>query len=275
MAASCPECEFGRALERLHEAQRIGQIGDWEFDLVDETISWSPQVYEIMGRDPADGPPRSYEEMASSLEPDSAGRQRRHVDRAVETGEPQSYDLVVNRPDGVQVHVLARAVARTDEQGHVVALTGTVQDVTALARAERLLVDSDERLGFALAAADAGDWDLDLRTDVSRRSLRHDQCFGYTQPVPEWGYHTFLAHVDARDRGRVDVAFREAMAGGSDYDVEFRVTWPDGSVHWLWSKGKFSFDDADEPYRVAGIQVDVTERRRELEAAIRLAALVE
>ncbi|MCW2622063.1 MAG: hypothetical protein JWL64_1665 [Frankiales bacterium] len=262
-------------MERLHEAQRIGQIGDWAFDLAEATISWSPQVYEITGRDPAYGPPRTYEEMASIFEPDSAEKLGRHVDRAVESGQPQSYDLVLNRPDGMRVHVTVRLVARTDEQGNVVALTGTIQDVTARNRAERLLMESEQRLGFALEAAVIGDWDMDLRTDVARRSLRHDQCFGYVEPVPEWGYDTFLAHVDVTDRPRVDACFQGAMSGRGDYDVEYRVTWPDGCVHWLWSKGRFYFDDAGQPYRVAGIVVDVTERRRELEAASRLAAIVE
>ncbi len=267
--------ETGRALERLHEAQRLGQIGDWEFRLADETITWSPQVYVITGRDPADGPPPTYEALSAMYEPDSAVRQRQHVDRAIQTGEPQSYELVLNRPDGVQVHVQAHAVARTDVDGHVVALYGTVQDVTAQYVAQQLQVESEQRLGFALDAAAIGDWDLDLRTNVARRSLRHDQCFGYEEPVRVWGYDTFLEHVDARDRASVDAAYQRAMSGAGDYDVEFRVTWPDGSVHWLWSKGRFYFDDSATPYRVAGIQVDITERRREEKAAIRLAAIVE
>jgi len=275
MAEARPEGDTRRALERLHEAQRIGQIGDWEFRLADATISWSPQVYEITGRDPAHGPPRTYEAMASIFEPDSAVRLRQHVDRAVETGEPQSYDLVLERPDGVKVHVQASAVARTDDHGCIVALAGTIQDVTARDLAERLLVESEQRLGFALEAAEIGDWDMDLRTNIARRSLRHDQCFGYLEPVREWGYDTFLAHVDAVDRGRVDTAYQQAMSGAGDYDIEFRVTWPDGSVHWLWSRGRFYFDDSGQPYRVAGIQVDVTERRREVQAATRLAAIVE
>ena len=266
---------FSQTMERLYEAQRIGQIGDWAFDLADATISWSPEVYEITGRNPADGPPRTYEEMASDFTPDSAARLRRHVDQAVETGQPQSYDLVLDRPDGTRVHITARAVARTDEQGRVIALTGTIQDVTARDRAERLLTESEQRLGFALEAAEIGDWDMDLRTNVARRSLRHDQCFGYVTPVPEWGYDTFLAHVDAVDRARVDECFQLAMSGRGDYDVEFRTTWPDRSVHWLWTKGRFFFADSGGLYRVAGILVDVTDRRREVGAAIRLAAIVE
>jgi len=275
MVNSHPRDDTRRALERLHEAQRIGQIGDWEFDLPDGAIRWSPQVYEITGRDPALGPPATYDEMLSGYEPDSVERLRRNVERALETGEAQSYDLGLRRPDGVRVHAQARAVPRKDAQGRIFALTGTIQDVTALDRAERLMVESEQRLGFALEAAAIGDWDMDLRTDVTRRSLQHDQCFGYTQPVAEWGYDTFLAHVDPADRARVDASYQAAMTGGGDYDVEFRVTWPDESRHWLWSKGRFYFDESGEPYRVAGIQVDVTDRRRDVDAIIRLAAIVE
>ncbi len=146
----------------------------------------------------------------------------------------------------------------------------TVRDLSALQLAGRLMQESEERLGFALQAAEIGDWDMDLRTNVARRSLRHDQCFGYAEAVPDWGYATFIAHVHPEDRDRVDRDYREAMAmaPSGDYDVEFRVLWPDGSLHWLWSKGRFYFDEAGVAYRVAGIQVDIT-RRRQVEAQLR------
>ena len=125
---------------------------------------------------------------------------------------------------------------------------------------QRLLVE--QRLEFALQAADIGDWDMDLRTNVARRSLKHDQCFGYTEAVSEWGYDTFLAHVIDADRARVDSCYQRAMAGLGVYDVEFRVLWPDQTLHWLWSKGRFYFDETGKPNRVAGIQVDITERKK-------------
>ena len=134
-------------------------------------------------------------------------------------------------------------------------------DEAGLLRAERLAQESEARLGFALEAAGVGDWDMDLRTNVSRRSLRHDQSFGYDTAVAEWGYDTFLAHVHPDDRGWVDACFTAAMHGEGQYDVEFRCVWPDATTHWLWSKGCFYFDDDGVPYRVAGIEVDVTQRK--------------
>ena len=131
-----------------------------------------------------------------------------------------------------------------------------------LAELERKSFESEQRLTFALDAAEIGDWNMDLRTNIAVRSLRHDQCFGYKEAVAEWGYDTFISHVDPLDRERVGQAFQAALGGKGDYDVEFKTTWPDGSAHWLWSKGRFYFDDKNAPYRVAGIQVDVTDRVR-------------
>ncbi|MBC7501942.1 MAG: EAL domain-containing protein [Herminiimonas sp.] len=121
--------------------------------------------------------------------------------------------------------------------------------------------ESEQRLTFALDAAEIGDWNMDLMTNVAVRSLQHDRCFGYTEPVPQWGYDTFLAHVHPADRQRVDANYAKAIGGHGNYDVEFRVMWPDGTEHWLWSRGRFYFDDEGKAYRVAGIQVEITKRR--------------
>lgn len=124
----------------------------------------------------------------------------------------------------------------------------------------KIASESEERLRFALDAAGIGDWDMNLQTNVARRSLNHDRCFGYADAVSEWGYDTFLKHVHAEDRDRVDQHFQVALATLGEYDIEFRCEWPDSSTHWLWSKGRFYADCEGKPYRVAGIQVDVTSR---------------
>lgn len=133
--------------------------------------------------------------------------------------------------------------------------------------------ESEQRLQFALNAAEIGDWSMDLKTNIAVRSLRHDQCFGYLEPVAEWGYETFLSHVHPEDRERVDRVYSSAMGGQGDYDVEFRVIWPDGSGHWLWSRGTFYRDGQGDLHRVAGIQVDIT-KRKDYEERLKLAASV-
>lgn len=128
---------------------------------------------------------------------------------------------------------------------------------------ERTISDSfrerEERYRLALEAAGIGTWDMDINRNETRRSELHDQCFGYPTLQDSWGYDTFLNHVCDEDRERVDQAYQSAMAGGNEYDLRFRVRWPDQSIHWLWSKGRFYLDQDGNPHRVAGIQADVTE----------------
>jgi PAS domain S-box-containing protein len=125
-----------RARRRLNEAQRIGRIGDWEFDLATQVITWSPQVFEILGRDPKLGPPRDLAEAAAMYDAASKTLLEEKVARAIESGEPQDYELLARRPDGGRVHVQARAVPRKDDRGMVLGLLGTVQDITDRKRAE-------------------------------------------------------------------------------------------------------------------------------------------
>jgi|CXWL01.1.fsa_nt_gi PAS domain S-box-containing protein len=134
-----------RALQRLTEAQRIGQIGDWEFDLATQAISWSPQVYEILGRNPRLGPPQGITESRLLFHEASRPALMKGVAIALESGDPQDYELEAQRPNGEQVHVLGRAAPRKDEHGRVVGLYGTLQDITERKRSAAAVKESERR----------------------------------------------------------------------------------------------------------------------------------
>ncbi|MBW3549305.1 MAG: PAS domain-containing protein, partial [Proteobacteria bacterium] len=148
-------------------------------------------------------------------------------------------------------------------------------DLTERVTAEESLRQSRAALEFTLESAEVGDWDLDLVNDTSRRSLRHDRCFGYRQAIPEgqWGFETFIQHVHPEDRANIEREFREALTELKEWHFECRVVWPDGSVHWIAAHGSLyhpsghpSGDPTDKPTRMLGIVADITERKRNEEA---------
>ncbi len=126
-----------RAVQRLNEAQRIGQIGDWEWDFSTEAIIWSQQVFEILGRDPRLGPPGNLEEAIAYHDATNQALLKNKVALAVESGEAQDYEFLAIRPNGKPIDVLGRTVPRKDESGRVVGLYGTVQDITGRKASER------------------------------------------------------------------------------------------------------------------------------------------
>ena len=119
----------------------------------------------------------------------------------------------------------------------------------------------DESIRFVLEAAGIGWWHLDMATNTTTRSLLHDQMFGYTEMLPSWSYDDYIAHVHPDDRAMVAESFAGALAGGEAYAVDVRVVWPDGSTHWLFTRGRFLMDDEGTPLRVAGMVTDITDRK--------------
>lgn len=193
--------------------------------------------------------------------------------------------LAVDALGGLELGAFARVWARIGDGFETVSIgaarvsTSNLPFIAVFLRSEsgRLREPADAgiseaRLRFALDSANIGDWNLDLRTNKAFRSRIHDACFGYTIPPVEWTYETFLAHVHSGDREPVSRAFDSGLAGEGEYDVEFRAVWPDGSVHWLWTKGAFYHDATGKPVRVAGIVVDI-DARKQLEERSRLSAL--
>lgn len=137
-------------------------------------------------------------------------------------------------------------------------------ETTARHDAEEALRENQAALEFTLEAAQVGDWDLDLASDTSRRSLRHDRAFGYDQPIPEaeWGFERFMTHVHPDDRARVGEAFRVTIAELKPLHLESRVLWPDGSLHWIEVHGNIYRRGKEKPTRLLGIVMNITARKR-------------
>jgi PAS domain S-box-containing protein len=123
------------------------------------------------------------------------------------------------------------------------------------------------RLDFALESAHIGEWEVDLATGAARRSLQHDQCFGYAEPVADWTPEIFLRHVHADDRDWVGGIFQRTREQRGQMHFDCRVVWPDGSVHWIEVHGSV-IDHESGPGRMLGTIADISERKR-IEAALR------
>ena len=125
----------------LKEAQALGRMGNWEFDLDKQTIQWSDQVYRLYERDPALGPP-TVEEEAAYYSPEQAERLHEYARIAAVQGRACEYDLEVRLPSGRIAHFSATMRPFKDGSGRVVKLFGTVQDITERKRAEEQLQKS-------------------------------------------------------------------------------------------------------------------------------------
>lgn len=105
------------------------------------------------------------------------------------------------------------------------------------ARVRELETERDQLREDAVDTAHLGVWDADLVTSVARTNARHDELFGYAEPVPWWGLDAACQHLLPEDCDAFAVAFARAMRTG-ELDLLVRVRWPDGSVHSIHSRGR-------------------------------------
>ena len=124
--------------KKLKEALVLGQIGNWEYDIKNQKLTWSDQVYKLYERDPVLGPP-TVEEEAVYYSPEQAQTLRGYTRNAIETGQFFEYDLQATLPSGKQVYLTARIRPIKDAQGHVIKLFGIMQGITERKRAEETL----------------------------------------------------------------------------------------------------------------------------------------
>jgi PAS domain S-box-containing protein len=129
----------------LTEAQRMAQVGSWQWNPDNDVVLWSQELYRIAGRDP-NSPAVSYAEHSKIYTPESWQRLRAAVEETQRSAAPYQLDLELIRADGTIRGVTARGEAQRDGSGRVVRLRGTVHDITERKQAEETLSSLSRRL---------------------------------------------------------------------------------------------------------------------------------
>jgi PAS domain S-box-containing protein len=162
-----------------------------------------------------------------------------------------------------------------DASGRVIALIPSAIDVNDRERATRELRESAERLRLALEAGQLGGWDLDISDNVCIYSQRTCDMFGLSNPRVTREEFRKLLHPD--DREKVSSAVRRTIEEGAPYQVEFRLTRPDGEMRWIASQGLLRRDSEGRPERIIGVHRDVSARRQredELQRSMELLRII-
>jgi PAS domain S-box-containing protein len=127
--------------------------------------------------------------------------------------------------------------------------------------AEDAVRESEERLQSAAQVGRLGLWDWNVGTGEVHWSGEHYRMEGYVPGEITPSYDAWFERVHPEDRAETEAALRHAMENREEYVHEFRVVHPDGSVHWLYGRGRFFYANGGRPVRMIGAMMDVTVRR--------------
>ncbi|HEX7987712.1 MAG TPA: PAS domain S-box protein, partial [Duganella sp.] len=149
---------------------------------------------------------------------------------------------------------------------------GTLQGLLSISRdiTQRRAADERERklatkLRFALEVARYGEWDLDLLSGRISFNANFEQCFGLNDGTTGWRLEHLLARAHAADRQNVAAALQAARTDADGVDLEFRVVWPDATIHWVHMRGG-RYLQAGDDNQLTGLISDVTVRALDAEA---------
>jgi two-component system, NarL family, sensor histidine kinase UhpB len=153
------------------------------------------------------------------------------------------------------------------------AITGAVivnDDVTERVRAEEALRKTERLLVDAEKLGQTGSWEQDLVNEQIINTEANLRLFFGDDRSKGARLEDYVEAVHPDDRDWVVRRRGEHLAGAGPSDIEFRVVWPDGSVHWILGRATVVRDQGGRPIRVYGTNADITDRKRaEEELALR------
>ena len=252
--------------DRFQLVAEAAQVGIWFCDLPFDVLTWDARVKEHFWFPPE--AQVTIDSFYARLHPEDRERTRLAIESSI--ARQSQYDIEYRTVSDAGEIKWIRAIGRGfyDQQGNPTRFDGVTLDVTAMKKAEHALQESRERLQASLDAAEAGTF----RWDIQRNSLEWDEnldaLFGLSPGQSVRSLENFISMVHPEERAGVIERCRRCAEEGADFHMEFRVIWPDGSIHWLNDKGKTFFDAQGRPHYMTGACVEITTQKH-TEAALR------
>ena len=156
----------------------------------------------------------------------------------------------------------ANGIPIPDDNGKLTGSRGSDTDITKLKQSEEKLKQVSARLELATRAGGVGIWDYDI---VQNTLLWDDQMFalyGIERNDFSGVYEAWRSGIHPDDMRRGDNEIQLAISGEKEFDTEFMVTWPDGSVHNIRALAVVQRDDSGKALRMVGTNWDITELRK-------------
>ena len=123
------EEEVRKREQELAEAQSIGHIGSWTWDVFDDKVTWSDETFRIFGLEPQQFPP-SFQAFLKSVHPDEREAVESIIWSAFKARMPHECEHRIVRPDGTERYVHTRSLIHLDSSGQPQRVLGTLHDIT-------------------------------------------------------------------------------------------------------------------------------------------------
>ena len=250
---------------QLRQAQEMAHLGHWQWDIQTGQVEWCREVYRIFQLDPNEFTPHIDSIMALSPWPEESHRHQELIQRAIENRESGTYEQRFLRPDGSVGYYFSTYRGLYDETGDLVAMEGTVQDITERKQIEEALRSSQRTLstlmsnlpGFCYRCLNDSDWTMSFVSDGITAIT------GYTpDAVKADGIISYNNLIDSRDREWIWNCVQKAIEAHEAFEYEYRIITRDGALKWMWERGSGVYSENGDLLFLEGFVTDITDRKQ-------------
>ncbi|HVX65152.1 MAG TPA: PAS domain S-box protein, partial [Bryobacteraceae bacterium] len=246
--------------QEIEEYYRNAPVGLCVLDTDLRYVRINDQLAAMNGLPSADHVGRS----ACEVLPQCAAQLESLMQRIRTTGEPVrdvEFEWESETEPGMCRYLVQNWFPMRDACGNVCGANVVVEEVTARKRLELALQASEERLRVAALAAKIGIWSWNCATDEFIVDADWRGLFGVPANVRVTS-QTWINALHPDDRERAVAERKAACVNRVDLNAEYRVVMPDGSIRWLLDRGRATYGPDGRAVRMAGVNADITERKR-------------
>jgi PAS domain S-box-containing protein len=183
-------------------------------------------------------------------------------------GESIDSEYRIHTSNGQERWIRDRAFPVRDENGELIKIAGIAEEITERKQSEILLRETADRLTLATRAGGRGVWSNDLVHNVLVWDEQMFRLYGITKNQFGGVYETWLTELHPEDRQRMNEENEAAIRGEKELDSEFRVVWPDGSVHHIHSLALVKRNASGKATHIIGTSWDITAQKQAVEALL-------
>lgn len=243
---------------QLKEAQRLSKVGDWEWEMENDIVTWSDELYNIVGLD-LEKPAPTYRDHPKFYTKESFDLLNNAVETSIVSGEPYNLLLELIRVDGEHRWVDAHGEPVKNDNGQVIGFRGTVQDITERKKAEekyklsqKLFQDIIDGYPDAIFVKDTEGSFITVNKKLEELlGIKREEVKGKTD-------YDIISMEDAdsyREHDRIVLEKEEPAQFEEEADLI------DGRHIYLANKFPL-YDTNDKLYGVASISADITELKK-------------
>ena len=253
------EEELNYTKNLLEQTSKVAKLGGWEVDLVNNKVMWSIMTRKI--HEVANNYMPTTETVADFYkEGEHREKILRLIDKCIKEGAPfdDEFQIITAKGREIWVRVMGKAVF---DNHRCVRLFGTFQDIDDVKRTALEAQKINTRLRLATQAARIGIWEYDVVNNRLHWDEHMFALYGLKANKFTEVYEAWKSAIHPEDMERCDYEVSLALEGKKDFDTEFRVIWPNGSIRFIRALAHVYRSNDDAPSLMIGTNWDITDEK--------------